>query len=112
MKLEKKLYGREGYWEAWEYKIYKENIAVGQAVIITSPKDDSETYVEWIHIEEEHRNKGLGTEALRKLAAEYGYIYFAPADEDNKRLYERIAEEIESNAPEVDQGFGVYYMEG
>ena len=32
------------------------------------------------------------------------------SDEDNVRCYERIAELYETNAPEVDQGFGVYYI--
>ena len=112
MKLEKKLFNTLGTWDTFRMTILIDGKKVGSADVMINNDDLDEVYIEWIEIDEEFRGQGLGTKALNLLAETYGFIYFAPTDEDNQRLYERIAEEYRVNAPEVDQGFGVYYMEG
>lgn len=109
---EKKLWTEEG-WDTIEHTIMIEDTEVGKAYIITKEGED-ESYLEGITIEAEHRNKGIGTATIRALAEKYRYIYFAPTDENNRRLYDRIAEE-EPNYKDhgaVDQGFGIYFLEG
>ena len=112
MKLEKKLIDTLGTWDTFRMSMVVDGKKVGYADVMIDRDDSDEAYIEWIEIDEEFRGQGLGTKTLNLLAETYGFIYFAPTDEDNQRLYERIAEEYGANAPEVDQGFGVYYMEG
>lgn len=112
MKLEKKLFSTLGAWDTFRMTILIDGKKVGSADVMINNDDSDEVYIEWLEINEEFRGQGLGTKALNLLAETYGFIYFAPTDEDNQRLYERIAEEYGADAPEVDQGFGVYYMEG
>ena len=112
MKLEKKLFNTLGTWDTFRMTILIDGKKVGSADVMINNDDLDEVYIEWIEVDEEFRGQGLGTKALKLLAETYGFIFFAPTDEDNQRLYERIAEEYGANAPEVDQGFGVYYMEG
>ena len=110
--LEKRLFDTEAGWETIEHTIMREGLEVGKAYVITKEGED-ESYLEDITIKAEHRNKGIGTATIRALAKEYGYIYFAPTDEDNQRLYERIAEEEPAYKDhDVDQGFGIYCLEG
>ena len=110
--LVEKLFDTEGDWLTIEHTIMSEGIEAGKAYIITK-EDADESYLEDIVIKAEHRNQGIGTATIRALAKEYGYIYFAPTDEDNKRLYERIAEEEPAYKDhDVDQGYGIYYLEG
>lgn len=107
-----KLFDTEGDWLTIEHTIMSGGVEAGKAYIITREGAD-ESYLEDITIQAEHRNKGIGTETIRALAKQYGYIYFAPTDEDNQRLYERIAEEEPAHMNhDVDQGFGIYYLEG
>ena len=71
--------------------------------------DENEPYLERIDIDEEYRNKGIGTDALRLIAEKYGEFLIAPDNEDAKRLYERYGDESTSdNAAYIDQGYGVY----
>ncbi len=71
--------------------------------------DEGEPYLERIDIDEEYRNQGIGTDALRLVAEKYGEFLIAPDNEDAKRLYERYGDESNSdNAPYLDQGYGVY----
>ena len=71
--------------------------------------DENEPYLERIDIDEEYRNKGIGTDALRLAAEKYGDFLIAPDNEDAKRLYERYGEESNSDvAAYIDQGYGVY----
>lgn len=105
------LFDTEGTYITYTEDIMVDGIKVGRADTIVNSEED-EVYLEWIQIDDEFRGQGYGTKAMQMLAEKYGYIYFAPCDERNKELYERFAEEIEYNAPEVDQGYGVYYMEG
>lgn len=70
---------------------------------------ENEPYLERIDIDEEYRNKGIGTDALRLVAEKYGEFLIAPDNEDAKRLYERYGDESTSdNAAYIDQGYGVY----
>lgn len=66
-------------------------------------------YLERIDIDEEYRNRGIGTEALRLIADELDSIYLAPDNEDAARLYARIGWEYTGEDAEyIDQGYGVY----
>lgn len=109
--LETTILNKEGSWTTYKNEILVEGQKVGVAYTMTDGEDVAKTYLEDIEIYEEHRNKGYGTQAILKLAEINEYIYFAPTDEDNQRLYERIAEEMTVDVPEVDQGFGVYFLE-
>ena len=111
--MAERLFDIEGDWEAIEHTIISGDTKVGKAYIITKEGED-ESYLEDITIEEAHRNKGYGTQTIRALAAQYGYIYFAPTDENNKRLYDRIAEEEPTykDHDAIDQGYGIYCLEG
>lgn len=61
------------------------------------------------YIFEEYRNRGIGTEVLHQFISEYYSVTLAPNNEDALRLYERLGfEEVEVNAPEIEQGFGVW----
>lgn len=110
--LNTSLFDQEGTYETYVAEILLDGNKVGRADIIIDTEDDAEVFLEWIGIDEEFRGQGLGTQVMTMLAKEYGFIYFAPADERNQELYERIAKEYDTNTPEVDQGYGVYYMEG
>lgn len=110
MKLHTELFDIEGTYTTYTEDIMVDGIKVGRADTIVNSEED-EVYLEWIAIDEDFRGQGYGTQAMKMLAKKYSFIYFAPCDERNKELYERIAEEMESDAPDVDQGFGVYYME-
>ena len=111
--LVERLFDTEDGWETIEHTIMVEDTEVGKAYIITKDGED-ESYLEDITIEADHRNKGYGTQTIRALAEKYRYIYFAPTDENNKRLYDRIAEEEPAykDHDAIDQGFGIYYLEG
>ena len=109
---EKKLWTEEG-WDTVEHDIYAGDDLVGKAYTITYKGDDV-SYLEDIYIKAEYRNNGIGTATIQALAKKYGYIYFAPTDENNKRLYDRIAQEEPANMDHdaIDQGYGVYFLEG
>ena len=112
MKLQKKLFDELNGYKNYTVDVIVENEKVGRVDIIVPPEEESnEVYIEMITINKDQRNKGYGTEALNMLAEEYGFIYMAPDDENNQRLYKRIGEEYTVNTPEVDQGFGVYFIE-
>lgn len=112
MKLEKKLFEELNGYKNYTVDVIVENEKVGRVDIIVPPEEESkEVYIEMITINKDQRNKGYGSTALNMLAEEYGFIYMAPDDENNQRLYKRIGEEYTENTPEVDQGFGVYFIE-
>lgn len=111
LQMTKELIGREGTWVNYRYEILKDEELVGTAYTMLDTEDDAEVYLEDIEVDKEYRGQGIGTWAINKLAEEVGFLYFAATDEDNKRLYERIAEEYTVNTPEVDQNYGVYYIE-
>lgn len=111
VEIKKTLVDELGTWETYKNEILVDGQKVGIAFTMTDTENDDKTYLEDIVIDRDYRNKGYGTQAINLLAKKHGYLYFAPTDEDNQRLYERIAEEITTDAPEVDQGFGVYFIE-
>ena len=94
---------QEDSYESINYDIIKDGKTVGFATIIN---DANSAYLERIDIEEEFRNKGYGTAALRELSDKYHGIIVAPDNEDAKRLYERLG--YESSDDMYDQGYGVY----
>lgn len=91
-------------------------IIVGGADMNEAETDDSFNYLGRIDIDEEYQGKGYGTAALYELAKMYGTYYLAPDNEDAKRLYERVATEVNDGSlyhevlVHIDQGFGVYEM--
>lgn len=77
--------------------------------------DTENTLVKSININEEHRNNGYGTAALKQLASEQGDIYICPDNEDAERLYQRIGEETdapENLEGEMDEYGAMYIIEG
>lgn len=90
--------------------IYADGILVGEAGIMLPGEDDEDQscYLERLDIDEEHRGQGIGTEAIYKLDRMYDDLFFAPDNEDAKRLYDRIATDVSDDYWMVDQGFGVY----
>lgn len=111
LEIKKELLFVEGTWQTIKNEILLNGQKVGIAYTVYDEENDDKTYLDNIDIDKEFQNQGIGTWAINTLAEEVGFLYFAPTDEDNKRLYERIAEEYDVNTPEVDQGFGVYYIE-
>lgn len=83
-----------------------DGVEIGDAQIILTDT----AYVERIDIADEHQRKGYGTEFLRYLSGRYGDIFLAPDNEDARRLYERLGDDVTSDGDwwAVDQGFGVY----
>jgi RimJ/RimL family protein N-acetyltransferase len=71
--------------------------------------DDDSTYIERIDIDEAHRNRGYGTEAIRLVADEYDETFAAADNEDAARLYSRIGVKTNEHQ-EIDQGFGVWFF--
>ena len=97
------------------YEILKGEAKVGG--IIFNDEYDGRVYLENIDVNADSRNQGIGTEAM-KIFAELNRdrgIYFAPDNEDAKRLYDRIAEEMNTSeyndyGGNMDQGYGIYIM--
>ena len=79
---------------------------------------DDCAYIERIDVDEGFRGQGIGTAAIREIAADFYRTFTAPDNEDAARLYARLGEkivgdDIEAAAPMeclyyLDQGFGVY----
>ncbi len=77
--------------------------------------EDGELQLDRIDIDEQHRNKGIGTAALYELSKAYGSYFMTADNEDAARLYERIADEISDRDYDawgfaIDMGYGVYEM--
>lgn len=111
MEFNTELFDTLGHYETYTNDIIVNGTNIGRADVIVDTQDDTMNYIEWPGINEEFRNLGYGTMALNLLAIKYGRIFFAPADENSKRLYDRIANEITVDLPPVDQGYGVYYIQ-
>lgn len=91
------------------YKVEMDGTEIGTVHIDLFYDEDGDVdtaYVADIVIYEGYRNRGYGTEILRTLSSEYGYIYLCAENEDAERLYQRIGEEIEdcSRVPECLMG--------
>lgn len=98
-----------------QFYITHNNQKIGHGNIILSESESDFIYLESIEILPEHRNQGFGTKALYRLSEIYGEYFFAPDNEDAKRLYDRIAFEISQDEYNrfgfaIDQGFGVYVL--
>ena len=98
------------------YEILDGEISVG--AIIFNDEYETRTYLENVDVYEVYRNKGIGTTAIKMFAKTYREkgIYFAPDNADAKRLYDRIAEEMDIREYDeygtyVDQGYGVYVLD-
>ncbi len=89
---------------------------VGEATVIRYYDEDDNveyTHLERIDIDEAHRRKGYGTEAIEAMRKAFGRIVAAPDSEDSQRLYERIGEEVLDTTGDMEEvylcvGFGVY----
>lgn len=111
LNLEKNYLYAEGQWKTYRYDIFEDGVKVGDATVVEPPEDgNDETYLEYIEIKKEFRNKGIGSEAIKDIANKYWFLFFAALDENSARLYDRIANHYEVNTPEIDQGYGVYYI--
>lgn len=96
--------------EGYEYimlHILHNEAMVGEVSVMIS---ESGAYCERIDIDKEHRNQGIGTEALKLLSRKLGSVTVAPDNEDAQRLYERIGYDVTGKGDNwsVDQGYGVY----
>lgn len=95
------------------YTIEVEGEAVGELDVVISQNSDN-IYLENLDIDEEHRNQGYGTQAIKLVAGMFWRVYIAPTNEDNARLYARLGEDasgsISDSEMEVDQGHGVYVL--
>ena len=118
MNIKTTTFDELGNYTTYENEILVDDQVIGKAYTIVEYDDDGDkeeqVYLESIDIDEAFRNKGFGTQAIQMLAKENEFLYFAPTDENNQRLYKRIASDMEeemSDVPEVDQGFGVYFLE-
>lgn len=83
-------------------------VGIGGASVIVY--DDGDTYVERIDVDDGYRSHGYGTAMLKQLAAMYGGVYLAPDNDDARRLYARLGDDVTSKGSwgYVDQGYGVY----
>lgn len=94
--------------DSYTYYMYTASIDgqdIGSASVMT---DDKSTYVDRIDIDEAHRNHGYGTAFLMALRGIYGRLVIAPDNEDARRLYDRLGEDVSRDYWMVDQGLGVY----
>ena len=104
---------KTNYEDTYEYRTYQitdGQSVIGFALVMYSEGDEVEAYCERIDIDENHRNAGHGTEALRALSSEFGDIYVAPDNEGAQRLYERLGCDASNCdvADYLDQGYGFY----
>lgn len=83
-------------------------VEIGGASVIVY--DDGDTYVERVDVDDGYRNHGYGTAMLKQLAAMYGGVYLAPDNDDARRLYARLGDDVTDKGTwgYVDQGYGVY----
>lgn len=88
------------------FEIIENGAVVGGCSVMV---DENSAYCERIDIDEEYRNHGYGTAALRELSEMYGSVIVAPDNEDAQRLYGRLGFEYTGDdADYIDQGYGVY----
>lgn len=98
----------EGGYQRRDIKLNGETVGT---VAIRIYDDYSE--IDRIDIDEKYRNKGIGTAVLGDIAGEFDTTYIVPDNENAKRLYERIGEEVTSGEvyENLDQGYGVYQLD-
>lgn len=95
----------EENWESVGYEIEVDGEVIGSASIMVSEEG---SYLERIDIDENHRGRGFGTDAINKISSEFGGVYAAPDNEDSQRLFDRIGWDVSEKYWMVDQGYGVY----
>lgn len=83
-------------------------VDVGGASVIVY--DSGDAYIERVDVDDGYRNRGYGTSLLNQLAVMYGTVYLAPDNDDARRLYARLGDDVTDKGTwgYVDQGFGVY----
>lgn len=83
-------------------------VDVGGASVIVYGNGDA--YIERVDVDDGYRNRGYGTAMLKQLAARYGAVYLAPDNDDARRLYARLGDDVTARGSwgYVNQGFGVY----
>ncbi len=94
--------------DSYTYEMFSASVdgqEVGCASVMT---DEKSTYVDRIDIYEAHRNHGFGTAFLMALSKLYGSVVLAPDNEDARRLYDRLGNDVSKDYWMVDQGYGVY----
>lgn len=97
----------EEEYETIGYDIMMDGEKAG--VIGMMVEEDTTPYCELIEVNEDKRNCGIGTQALQMLAEIFGEFDLAPDNEDARRLYERLGEEVEGGDNDyADQGYGIY----
>lgn len=106
--------------EIRSHEILVDEEVAGWVETIVSEENEDAVCIDYLQLHEEFRNKGIGTKVIYKVLqeeAEYGFVYLAPTDENNQRLYERLGKDIEESdvswdeIEDIDQGCGVYIIE-
>lgn len=106
--------------EIRSHEILVDEEVAGWVETIVSKENEDAVCIDYLQLHEEFRNKGIGTKVIYKVLqeeAEYGFVYLAPTDENNQRLYERLGTDIEESdvswdeIEDIDQGCGVYIIE-
>lgn len=71
---------------------------------------DDFTLIERLDVDEEYRNKGIGSKIITDIASEFDTTYIVPDNENAKRLYERLGDEVTDDdvVEYLDDGYGVY----
>jgi GNAT superfamily N-acetyltransferase len=77
-------------------KIYHNGSPVGYYTLYI-PRDCEWAYIWDLNIAKDYRNKGIGTEEIKKVAEEYGTAYICPSNENSERLYARLGTAISKN---------------
>lgn len=98
------------------FDIIVDGQVVGAGEMNEAGDDGDFNYLERIDIDEQYRGKGYGTKALYQLSDIYGTYYLAADNENAKRLYDRIAYEMDQATYDawgfaIDQGFGVHVID-
>lgn len=77
--------------------------------------DQGRALIERIDVDEGFRGQGIGTAAIREIAAHHRAVYLCPDNEDAARLYARLGEKLDVCPLEclysMDQGYGVYEVD-
>ena len=95
------------------FDIVLDETVIGGGSMIVAETEEDFNYLERLDIDEEHRGQGHGTKALYELLDVYGGYYLTPDNENAKRLYEKVCDEINDTEYDkfgfaIDNGYGVY----
>ena len=112
-KLTEKNDGMNQYYT----EIFLNNKCIGESDIFVSFDDDGDienAYCKSLMICPEYRNKGYGTEFLRRVACYYDGLYICPDNKNAERLYKRIGYECVSPQEfksELDTYVKMYFIQ-